>query len=227
MHNKLLIALTSCALIMGLSACSSNETASTSNNSKAKAEEKVQKETEQALKAEEKAKQEEQQRQEAEVQKQAEEKAKQEAEAQRQAEEKAKQEQAEREEQQRQVEEKVKQEEQQRQAQEQARKQQAAQAQKQREVKKQKKEEPEICGSPEVGITCEHLQKEWENEQKLPKPKYTINGTTGQIFDEDGNEIIDETKLPDNPTEEDLAKHHKELHNRPPGWTWEGKEREE
>lgn len=227
MHNKLLIALTSCALIMGLSACSSNETASTSNNSKAKAEEKVQKETEQAQKAEEKAKQEEQQRQEAEVQKQAEEKAKQEAEAQRQAEEKAKQEQAEREEQQRQVEEKAKQEEQQRQAQEQARKQQAAQAQKQREVKKQKKEEPEICGSPEVGITCEHLQKEWENEQKLPKPKYTINGTTGQIFDEDGNEIIDETKLPDNPTEEDLAKHHKELHNRPPGWTWEGKERGE
>ncbi|MDA1547643.1 hypothetical protein [Bacillus cereus group sp. TH253LC] len=227
MHNKLLIAITSCALIMGLSACSSNETASTSNNSKAKAEEKAQKETEQAQKAEEKAKQEEQQRQEAEVQKQAEEKAKQEAEVQKQAEEKAKQEQAEREEQQRQVEEKAKQEEQQRQAQEQARKQQAAQAQKQREVKKQKKEEPEICGSPEVGITCEHLQKEWENEQKLPKPKYTINGTTGQIFDENGNEIIDETKLPDNPTEEELAKHHKELHNRPPGWKWEGKERGE
>ncbi|MDA1581589.1 hypothetical protein RAC77_07015 [Bacillus sp. BR_7] len=227
MHNKLLIAITSCALIMGLSACLSNETASTSNNSKAKAEEKAQKETEQAQKAEEKAKQEEQQRQEAEVQKQAEEKAKQEAEVQKQAEEKAKQEQAEREEQQRQVEEKAKQEEQQRQAQEQARKQQAAQAQKQREVKKQKKEEPEICGSPEVGITCEHLQKEWENEQKLPKPKYTINGTTGQIFDENGNEIIDETKLPDNPTEEELAKHHKELHNRPPGWTWEGKERGE
>ncbi|WP_438860876.1 ribonuclease [Bacillus toyonensis] len=45
MNNKLLIALTSCALIMGLAACSSNETASTSNNSKAeenaqKAEEK-------------------------------------------------------------------------------------------------------------------------------------------------------------------------------------------
>ncbi len=92
-------------------------------------------------------------------------------------------------------------------------------------MKKQKKEEPEICGSPEVGITCEHLQKEWENEQKLPKPKYTINGTTGQIFDENGNEIIDETTLPDNPTEEELAKHHKELHNPPPGWTWEGKRR--
>ncbi|MCU4786277.1 hypothetical protein OCF11_17800 [Bacillus cereus] len=65
-------------------------------------------------------------------------------------------------------------------------------------MKQQKKEEPEICGSPEVGITCEHVQKEWENEQKLPKPKYTINGTTGQIFDEDGNEIIDGTKLPKN-----------------------------
>ncbi|MCU4969315.1 hypothetical protein OCD64_20350 [Bacillus toyonensis] len=57
--------------------------------------------------------------------------------------------------------------------------------------------------------------------------QYTINGTTGQIFDEDGNEIIDETKLPDNPTDEELAKHHKELHNRPPGWTWEGTERGE
>ncbi|WP_368904867.1 hypothetical protein [Bacillus wiedmannii] len=86
----------------------------------------------------------------------AEEKAKQEAEAQRQAEEKAKQDQAER-------------EEQQRQEQEQARKQQAAQAQKQREVKQQKKEEPELCGSPEAGITCEHVQKEWENEQKIEK----------------------------------------------------------
>ncbi|XKK15618.1 hypothetical protein HFP64_27985 [Bacillus sp. AC79A.1] len=89
-------------------------------------------------------------------------------------------------------------------------------------MKQQKKEEPEICGSPEVGITCEHVQKEWENEQKLPKPKYTINGTTGQIFDEDGNEIIDETKLLENPTDEEIAKHHQELHNRPPGWTWEG-----
>ncbi|NKW95872.1 MULTISPECIES: hypothetical protein [Bacillus cereus group] len=154
MNNKLLLALTSCVLIIGLAACSSNENASTANDSKA--EEKIQKEAEKAKMAEEKAKQEEQQRQEAEVKKEEEEKAKQEAEAQRQAEEKAKQEQAER-------------EEQQRQEQEQARKQQAAQAQKQREVKQQKKEEPELCGSPEVGITCEHVQKEWENEQKIEK----------------------------------------------------------
>lgn len=135
MNNKLLLALTSCVLIIGLAACSSNENASTANDSKA--EEKIQKEAEKAKMAEE-------------------EKAKQEAEAQRQAEEKAKQEQAEREEK----------EEQQRQEQEQARKQ---QAQKQREVKQQKKEEPELCGSPEVGITCEHVQKEWENEQKIEK----------------------------------------------------------
>ncbi|MCW4657525.1 hypothetical protein OOG41_26635 [Bacillus sp. AS_5] len=154
MNNKLLLALTSCVLIIGLAACSSNENASTANDSKA--EEKIQKEAEKAKMAEEKAKQEEQQRQEAEVKKEEEEKAKQEAEAQRQAEEKAKQEQAER-------------EEQQRQEQEQARKQQAAQEQKQREVKQQKKEEPELCGSPEVGITCEHVQKEWENEQKIEK----------------------------------------------------------
>ncbi|HDR8072189.1 TPA: hypothetical protein QCY71_005242 [Bacillus cereus] len=154
MNNKLLLALTSCVLIIGLAACSSNENASTANDSKA--EEKIQKEAEKAKMAEEKAKQEEQQRQEAEVKKEEEEKAKQEAEAQRQAEEKAKQEQTER-------------EEQQRQEQEQARKQQAAQEQKQREVKQQKKEEPELCGSPEVGITCEHVQKEWENEQKIEK----------------------------------------------------------
>lgn len=157
MNNKLLLALTSCVLIIGLAACSSNENASTANDSKA--EEKIQKEAEKAKMAEEKAKQEEQQRQEAEVKKEEEEKAKQETEAQRQAEEKAKQEQAEREER----------EEQQRQEQEQARKQKAAQAQKQREVKQQKKEEPELCGSPEVGITCEHVQKEWENEQKIEK----------------------------------------------------------
>ncbi|WP_100619024.1 hypothetical protein [Bacillus cereus] len=154
MNNKLLLALTSCVLIIGLAACSSNENASTANDSKA--EEKIQKEAEKAKMVEEKAKQEEQQRQEAEVKKEEEEKAKQEAEAQRQVEEKAKQEQAER-------------EEQQRQEQEQARKQQAAQEQKQREVKQQKKEEPELCGSPEVGITCEHVQKEWENEQKIEK----------------------------------------------------------
>lgn len=154
MNNKLLLALTSCVLIIGLAACSSNENASTANDSKA--EEKIQKEAAKVKMAEEKAKQEEQQRQEAEVKKEEEEKAKQEAEAQRQAEEKAKQEQTER-------------EEQQRQEQEQARKQQAAQEQKQREVKQQKKEEPELCGSPEVGITCEHVQKEWENEQKIEK----------------------------------------------------------
>lgn len=154
MNNKLLLALTSCVLIIGLAACSSNENANTANDSKT--EEKIQKEAEKAKMAEEKAKQEEQQRQEAAVKKEEEEKAKQEAEAQRQAEEKAKQEQAER-------------EEQQRQEQEQARKQQAAQEQKQREVKQQKKEEPELCGSPEVGITCEHVQKEWENEQKIEK----------------------------------------------------------
>ncbi|MEB8573079.1 hypothetical protein P4G74_21295 [Bacillus cereus] len=160
MNNKLLLALTSCVLIIGLAACSSNENANTANDSKT--EEKIQKEAEKAKMSEEKAKQEEQQRQEAEVKKEEEEKAKQEAEAQRQAEEKAKQEQAEREE-------REEREEQQRQEQEQARKQQAAQAQKQREVKQQKKEEPELCGSPEVGITCEHVQKEWENEQKIEK----------------------------------------------------------
>ncbi|MDM5370021.1 ribonuclease [Bacillus bombysepticus] len=54
MKNKLLIALSSCALIMGLAACSSNETTSTSNDSKA--EEKAQKEVEKAQKAEEKEK---------------------------------------------------------------------------------------------------------------------------------------------------------------------------
>ncbi|PFD62277.1 hypothetical protein [Bacillus thuringiensis] len=168
MNNKLLLALTSCVLIIGLAACSSNENASTANDSKA--EEKIQKEAEKAKMAEEKAKQEEQQRQEAEVKKEEEEKAKQEAEAQRQAEEKAKQEQAEREDQQWQEQEQArKQQAAQAQKQEQARKQQAAQAQKQREVKQQKKEEPELCGSPEVGITCEHVQKEWENEQKIEK----------------------------------------------------------
>lgn len=162
MYNKLLIALTSCALIMGLAACSSNETASTSNDSKSEA----QKEAEKAQKTEEKAKQEEQQRQE--------------AEAQRQAEEKAKQEQAER-------------EEQQRQEQEQARKQQTAQAQKQREVKQQKKEEPELCGSPEVRITCEHVQKEWENEQKIeaeqkaPDDEYN---KSHQLSQEVANKIV-------------------------------------
>ncbi|WIG25013.1 hypothetical protein [Bacillus toyonensis] len=110
-----------------------------STSNDSKSVEKSQKEADKDQKAEEKAKQEEQQRQEAEAQRQAEE------------------------------EEKAKQEEQQRQEQEQARKQQAAQAQKQREVKQQKKEEPELCGSPEVGITCEHVQKEWENEQKIEK----------------------------------------------------------
>ncbi|MEK5205346.1 hypothetical protein NST55_29330 [Bacillus sp. FSL R10-2789] len=176
MNNKLLLALTSCVLIMGLAACSSNETARNSNDSKA--EEKVQKETEKAQKAEEKAKQEEQQRQKAEAQKQTEEKAKQEAEAQRQAEEKAKQEQAER-------------VEQQRQEQEQARKQQ--EAQKQREVKQQKKEEPELCGSPEVGITCEHVQKEWENEQKIEAEQKALDdeyNKSHQLSQEVANKIV-------------------------------------
>ncbi|MHA4207718.1 hypothetical protein [Bacillus cereus] len=137
MYNKLLIALTSCALIMGLAACSSNETASTSNDSKSEA----QKEAEKAQKTEEKAKQEEQQRQE----------------------------------------------------QEQARKQQTAQAQKQREVKQQKKEEPELCGSPEVRITCEHVQKEWENEQKIeaeqkaPDDEYN---KSHQLSQEVANKIV-------------------------------------
>jgi len=135
MYNKLLIALTSCALIMGLAACSSNETASTSNDSKSEA----QKEAEKAQKTEEKAKQEEQQRQE----------------------------------------------------QEQARKQQTAQ--KQREVKQQKKEEPELCGSPEVRITCEHVQKEWENEQKIeaeqkaPDDEYN---KSHQLSQEVANKIV-------------------------------------
>lgn len=57
MNNKLLIAFTSCALIMGLAACSSNETASTSNDSRAeekaqKAEEKEKKEKEEQKEAE-------------------------------------------------------------------------------------------------------------------------------------------------------------------------------
>ncbi|MFF2885069.1 hypothetical protein [Bacillus toyonensis] len=178
MNNKLLLALTSCVLIMGLAACSSNETARNSNDSKA--EEKVQKETEKAQKAEEKAKQEAQQRQEAEAQKQTEEKAKQEAEAQRQAEEKAKQEQAER-------------EEQQRQEQEQVRKQQEAQAQKQLEVKQQKKEESELCGSPEVGITCGHVQKEWENEQKIEAEQKALDdeyNKSHQLSQEVANKIV-------------------------------------
>ncbi|WP_420685840.1 hypothetical protein [Bacillus cereus] len=50
MNNKLLIALASCALIMGLAACSSNGTASTSKESKA--EQEAQKEAEKAKKAE-------------------------------------------------------------------------------------------------------------------------------------------------------------------------------
>jgi len=41
MNNKLLTALTSCVLIMGLAACSTNKAASTSNDSKA--EEKAKK----------------------------------------------------------------------------------------------------------------------------------------------------------------------------------------
>lgn len=180
MHNKLLLALTSCVLIMGLAACSSNETASNSNDSKT--EEKAQKETEQAQKVEEKAKQEEKQRQEAEAKKLEEEKAKQEAETQRQAEEKAKQEQAEKEK-----------EEQQRQEQEQARKQQESQTQKQREVKQQKKEEPELCGSPEVGITCEHVQKEWENEQKIEAEQKALDdeyNKSHQLSQEVANKIV-------------------------------------
>ncbi|MEB9908216.1 hypothetical protein [Bacillus anthracis] len=69
MNNKLLTALTSCVLIMGLAACSTNKVASTSNDSK----------------VEEKVKQEEQRRQEAEAQRQAEEeKAKQEQQRQKQ-----------------------------------------------------------------------------------------------------------------------------------------------
>ncbi|WP_255259357.1 hypothetical protein [Bacillus toyonensis] len=150
MHNKLLIALISFVLIMGLVACSPNETGGNSNDSK----------------TEEKEKQEEQQRQE--------------AEAQRQAEEKVKQEQTEREEQQRQV-------------QEQARKQQEAQAQKQREVKQQKKEEPELCGSPEVGITCEHVQKEWENEQKIEAEQKALNdeyNKSHRLSQEVANKIV-------------------------------------
>ncbi|WP_227255732.1 hypothetical protein [Bacillus thuringiensis] len=52
MSKKLLTALACSALLMGLTACTSNETASTSNDSKA--EEKAQKEAEKAQKAEEK-----------------------------------------------------------------------------------------------------------------------------------------------------------------------------
>ncbi|PFY98337.1 hypothetical protein [Bacillus wiedmannii] len=57
MKNKLLIALTSCVLIMGLAACTSNETASTSNDSKA--EKKAQKEKEEQKEAEKQRKQQE------------------------------------------------------------------------------------------------------------------------------------------------------------------------
>lgn len=57
LKSKLLIALTSCVLIMGLAACSSKETASTSNDSKA--EEKAQKEREEQKEAEKQRKQQE------------------------------------------------------------------------------------------------------------------------------------------------------------------------
>ncbi|EJR44461.1 hypothetical protein IIM_05150 [Bacillus cereus VD107] len=112
---------------------------------KKEAEEKAKKE------AEEKAKQEEQQRQE--------------AEAQRQKEEKAKQEQAAKEEQQRQEAEAQRQAEEKENEKKEAP---AKQKRQQEEQQKPKKEDgQEICGSPEVGITCEHLRQEWENEKKI------------------------------------------------------------
>ncbi|WP_429793642.1 ribonuclease [Bacillus toyonensis] len=64
MNNKLLIALTSCALIMGLAACSSNETASTSNESKAEEKEKATKEKEEQKEAEKQRKQQEKEKKE-------------------------------------------------------------------------------------------------------------------------------------------------------------------
>ncbi|WP_180232190.1 ribonuclease [Bacillus toyonensis] len=71
MKNKLLTALSICALIMGLSACSSNETASTSNDSKteekarkAEEKEKVKKEKEEQKEAEKQRKQQEKEKKE-------------------------------------------------------------------------------------------------------------------------------------------------------------------
>ncbi|WP_257206304.1 hypothetical protein [Bacillus thuringiensis] len=44
----------------------------------------------------------------------------------------------------------------------------AKQKRQQEEQQNSKKEDgQEICGSPEVGITCEHLRQEWENEKKI------------------------------------------------------------
>ncbi|WP_254490024.1 hypothetical protein [Bacillus thuringiensis] len=74
------------------------------------------------------------------------------------------------------AEEKAKQEEQQRQEAEAQR--QAEENEKQEALAKQKRQQEEqqnlkkedaqeICGSPEVGITCEHLRQEWENEKKI------------------------------------------------------------
>ncbi|MGE7875093.1 hypothetical protein [Bacillus paramycoides] len=122
-----------------------------------KAEKVEQHKQEEAKKAEEKAKQE------AEEKAKQEEQQRQEAEAQRQKEEKAKQEQAAKEEQQRQE------AEVQRQAEEKEKQEAPAKQKRQQEEQQKPKKEDgqEICGSPEVGITCEHLRQEWENEKKI------------------------------------------------------------
>ncbi|EJV56046.1 hypothetical protein IEO_05547 [Bacillus wiedmannii] len=76
MKNKLLIALTSCVLIMGLAACSSKETANTSNDSKA--EEKVQKEVEKVKEEQKEAEKQRKQQEKKEQEKKADEQRKQE-----------------------------------------------------------------------------------------------------------------------------------------------------
>ncbi|WP_144508176.1 hypothetical protein [Bacillus thuringiensis] len=76
MKNKLLIALTSCVLTMGLAACSSKETANTSNDSKT--EEKVQKEVEKVEVKKEKEEQKEAEKQRKQQEKKADEQRKQE-----------------------------------------------------------------------------------------------------------------------------------------------------
>ncbi|PQZ48689.1 hypothetical protein CQZ94_27425 [Bacillus sp. MYb209] len=147
------IKITSLAITAGLlfAGCDVQEKANE------KAEKIEQHKQEEAKKAEEKAKQE------AEEKAKQEEQQRQEAEAQRQKEEKAKQEQAAKEEQQRQE------AEAQRQAEEKEKQEAPAKQKRQQEEQQKPKKEDgqEICGSPEVGITCEHLRQEWENEKKI------------------------------------------------------------
>ncbi len=60
-------------------------------------------------------------------------------------------------------------------------------------MKQQKKEEPELCGSPEVGITCEHVQKEWENEKKIEAEQKALDdeyNKSHQLSQEIANKIV-------------------------------------